>query len=200
MAMSIIFISQAIFFGGVGFGIMRNMPNQDLSLFGGIHPILTLRNFGIYAEPENASTRVENGSVVLPIHYRHWTSNQHLNVSMEVYRPINRHISFWMHNSLASQLERGHNHERFVHRNVEIVHLTNEEAALWGVEKGIVTFFHIRYTDEEAVFWRMTDESEAVFVSEMVLLNGRTIVWLSIHGEDIYMEAIARAVRGLFSD
>ena len=179
MTVTVIALLTIILNGALIFGVISRVPHHDMSGSLGNRTALTLNSVGISAEPERTSNRVM-GSVLVPTHYIYWEINRQGNVHTEIYRSVSGSITRGLYNRYVRELEAGY--AGFMHRNgydVELTYLTSEEAALWGADKGVAAFDTIGST------------------TELLLLNGRIIFRLSVHGEDISKETLAQAVRGL---
>ena len=182
MTVAVIAVFTIILIGALNYTVLRSFPNHYMSSSLGDRPALTLNCVGISSAPENTSFR-ESVSVLVPIHYVYWEINRQGNVHSEAYRPVSSLIARGLYERYARGLEDGYSGYRDrLGYDVDLVYLAHAEAAYWGADEGVAAFDTISDT------------------TELLLLNGRTILRLSIYGKDIGIDAIVQAVRGLMAN
>ena len=184
-------ITQVIVLSAVMFGILQSIPNRDMSAGIGNRPALTLYSVGIYQEPEHTSSFIR-GSIAVPIHYSHWEMNRQGDVSTEIYRPIHSLITRGLFNRFTRKAVEGRNLAELRGIDGEIRFLTDEEARFWGVDEGVIAVNFDIESPEPILHSGST--------IELILMNGNTILRLSVFGEGVEIESIAQAVRSLTSD
>jgi len=162
------------------FSALHTISTQDRSGSIGDRPTISLYSVGISYEPEHIHSFVE-GSIAVPIHYSHWETNQHGSVSTEVYRPVNSLIAQMLYRRLVMDFEQRHKNAEYRGFYTVVTHLTQSQIALLGADKGIVA---------------LTPEHSS---TDFLLLEGRTILRISVSGEDIDEESILEAVQEFLS-
>jgi len=142
-------------------------------------PVLTLNDVGITDAPSSYNTRIK-GTVAVPVDYEHWEINQQGSTRTQVYRSISSTLTRRLYDHCAEGL--ANDFDAIRSTTQEVIIFTSEEAAFWGAEEGMAQF----YTGSNA--------------AELLLMNGKTILRLTIEGEDMSLETVSQAVQKLWGD
>ena len=142
-------------------------------------PALTLKGMGITETPDHSDTRI-NGSIAVPVNYEHWESHQLGRAVTHVYRSNSITLTHWLYDRFAEEFTKGFS-TIGISKPEEMV-LTPDDAAFWGAEKGLAQFFQ----DTDA--------------AELLLLHDKSILRLTIEGEDMSLETVSQAVQKLWGD
>ena len=176
----VMIIMEIVLLGGMGFaikGILSSPLRGSDSL--GNRPVLTLNDVGITGEPTSSNTHI-NGTFAVPVDYEYWEVRFPGSAQTQVYKTINKTLTRWLYDHCAKEFEKEFDAVRSTTPSVLI--LTPEEASFWGAEESMV-YFH---TGNNA--------------AELLLLRGKTILRLTIEGEDMNLETVAGAVKKIWSE
>ena len=152
-------------------------PRSHDSLGG--RPAITLDSLGVESTPSFTFLEVR-GSVAVPVNFRYWESHNDVFIRQTVRRSVSDRLSLALFDHFVEEMEYWH----YVilsraERGYEIVSLSTEESALWGADKGRAVFYNEHHVN-------------------LVLLRGRSILFLYFDIYGIDMETLRHAVIELF--
>lgn len=169
-------VLEIVFLSLVGFVVWKTLSTGRDEETLDDRPAITLRNIGI-TDVKNSNTRID-GSVAVPIHYTYWEWGGDGSVETEVYRSVSKTLSRALYQNLVRDFEKSlHNREAYTGDGID---LSSSDAAVWGAEEGVA----------------MNTASGNTI--ELVLLRDKTILRLTLSGEEMNEDTATQAVSALW--
>ena len=182
LTVAVFIVMIVVIIGGMVFTIMNmrfSLSSDSLDN----RPVLTLSDVGVTTSPNHSNTLVR-GTIAVPVDYEHWESGAGGSVKTQVYRSVSKSLTQWLFEQLSKDFMRQFTRivDELDYANDSITVLSSDEAAFWGAEKGIA----FNYSNNNAI--------------ELLLLNGRSILWLSAKCASMDLDTVRLAVIKLWVD